>query len=70
MVGEGDQPPVGLLLCSDKDETKVHYATAGLDTQLFVSRYQVALPSPRDLQRLLETDRAMLEQRRQDDAST
>ena len=63
MVGDGDQPPVGLLLCSDKDETKVHYATAGLDHQLFVSRYQVALPSPRDLQRLLEADRALLEQR-------
>ena len=27
----GDQPPVGLLLCTDKDETKVEYATGGLD---------------------------------------
>ena len=63
MVGDGDQPPVGLLLCSDKDETKVHYATAGLDHQLFVSRYQVALPSPAELQRLVEADRALLEQR-------
>ena len=64
MVGDGDQPPVGLLLCSDKDETKVHYATAGLDHQLFVSRYQVALPSVDQLQRLVEADRAMIEQRR------
>lgn len=64
MLGDGDQPPVGLVLCSDKDETKVHYATAGLDHQLFVSRYQVALPSPDELQRLVEADRALLEQRR------
>ena len=64
MLVEGDQPPVGLVLCSDKDETKVHYATAGLDHQLFVSRYLVALPSPEDLQRLVEADRALLEQRR------
>lgn len=63
MVGDGDQPPVGLLLCSDKDETKVHYATAGLDHQLFVSRYQVALPSADALQRLIEADRARIEQR-------
>lgn len=64
MLVDGDQPPVGLVLCSDKDETKVHYATAGLDYQLFVSRYQVALPSPEDLQRLVEADRALFEQRR------
>lgn len=63
MLVEGDQPPVGLVLCSDKDETKVHYATAGLDHQLFVSRYLVALPSPEDLQHLVEADRALLEQR-------
>ena len=58
----GDQPPVGLLLCSDKDEAKVEYATAGLDKALFVSRYLVALPKPEDIQRLLEEDRARLEQ--------
>ncbi len=63
MLGASDQPPVGLILCSDKDETKVHYATAGLDHQLFVSRYQVALPSVEALQHLVETDRALLDQR-------
>jgi len=62
MMNEGDQPPVGLLLCSDKDEVRVEYATAGLDKALFVSRYLVALPKPEDIQRLLEDDRARLEQ--------
>jgi predicted nuclease of restriction endonuclease-like (RecB) superfamily len=71
MLVGGDEPPVGLLLCSDKDETKVHYATAGLDHQLFVSRYLVALPSREDLERLVQTDRALLEQRgRGDEGST
>jgi len=60
-VAEGDNPPVGLLLCSDKDATKVEYATAGLDRQVFVSRYLVALPSPEQLRELIETDRAALE---------
>ncbi len=45
MMAKGDQPPVGIVLCSDKDETKVEYATAGLSQKLFVSRYLVALPS-------------------------
>jgi predicted nuclease of restriction endonuclease-like (RecB) superfamily len=40
----GDQPPVGLLLCTRKNEALVEYALAGMSNQLFVSRYQVQLP--------------------------
>lgn len=60
-VGEGDNPPVGLLLCSAKDATKVEYAAAGMDQQLFVSRYLVALPSAEQLRSFIEADRAALE---------
>ena len=59
-VEEGDNPPVGLLLCSAKDATKVEYATAGMDQQFFVSRYRVARPSAEQLQNFIETDRAAL----------
>ena len=58
-----DNPPVGLLLCSDKDQTKVEYATGGLDQQLFVSRYLVALPKLQDIEQLIERDRALWERR-------
>ncbi|MBP7951541.1 MAG: DUF1016 family protein [Verrucomicrobiales bacterium] len=54
----GDEPPVGLILCADKNQTRADYATAGLDHQLFVSRYLVALPKPEELQRLIEEDTA------------
>jgi predicted nuclease of restriction endonuclease-like (RecB) superfamily len=64
VMTEKDQPPVGLLLCAGKDQTKVEYATAGLDQKLFVSRYLVALPGIEELQRLIETDRAVWEQTR------
>ncbi|MFH1706347.1 MAG: PDDEXK nuclease domain-containing protein [Planctomycetota bacterium] len=64
MMTEGDQPPVGLLLCADKDRTKVEYATGGMDRRLFVSRYLVALPKPEQLQELIENDRAQWEQHR------
>ncbi len=53
-----DQPPVGLILCTDKNQTRVDYATAGLDHQLFVSRYLAALPKPEELQLLIEEDTA------------
>lgn len=52
----GDNPPVGLLLCTEKDTTVAKYALAGMTNQLFVSRYQVALPSPEELQELLSAE--------------
>ena len=61
MMEEGDQPPIGILLCSDRDEAAVEFATAGMDQKLFVSRYLVALPSVEKLRSFLETDRERIE---------
>jgi hypothetical protein len=58
---EGDQLPVGILLCTDQDRTKVEFATAGMDNKLFVSRYLVELPSPKQLQEFIERDREEIE---------
>ncbi|MEX2579288.1 MAG: PDDEXK nuclease domain-containing protein [Verrucomicrobiales bacterium] len=58
MMQPGDQPPVGLILCADKEQPRVDYATAGLDRQLFVSRYLASLPSVETLQDLIERDTA------------
>ncbi len=54
MMIDGDNPPVGILLCTQKDHTLVEYALAGLDNNLFVSRYQLQLPRKEDMQRFLE----------------
>lgn len=62
MMHEGDNPPVGLILCTNKDQTKVEYAVGGLDRRLFVSRYMVVLPNPEEIQHLIESDRAHWEQ--------
>ncbi len=56
-----DHPPVGIILCSDKDRAEVEYATAGMSNTLFVSRYLTALPSVQQLRRFLVTDRARTE---------
>jgi predicted nuclease of restriction endonuclease-like (RecB) superfamily len=61
VTAPGEQPPVGVILCSNKDHTKVQFATAGMDNKLFVSRYLTALPSAEQLQRFVETDRARTE---------
>jgi predicted nuclease of restriction endonuclease-like (RecB) superfamily len=52
-MAEGDNPPVGLLLCTDKDHTLVEYALGGMDENLFVSAYKVALPKPEELEAFL-----------------
>jgi predicted nuclease of restriction endonuclease-like (RecB) superfamily len=50
---EGDNSPVGILLCTRKDQPLVEYALAGMDNQLFVSKYQLELPKKEDIQRFL-----------------
>jgi predicted nuclease of restriction endonuclease-like (RecB) superfamily len=58
---EGDAPPVGIILCSDRDQSAVEFATAGMDQKLFISRYLVALPSAEKLRAFLEADRDQIE---------
>jgi predicted nuclease of restriction endonuclease-like (RecB) superfamily len=55
-----ENPPVGIILCSEKDAEEVHYATAGMDSNLFVSRYLVALPSEAQLKRWLREEQERL----------
>ena len=62
-MAEGDNPPVGLLLCTQKDHALVEYALAGMDNSLFVSKYQLELPSKEDLQRFLEEKRREMNDR-------
>lgn len=48
-----DNPPVGILLVTNKNETLVEYATAGMDNKLFVSKYLAVLPDKNQLERLV-----------------
>ena len=54
MMTDGDNPPVGILLCSRKDHALVEYALAGMDNGLFVSKYQLELPKKEEMQRFIE----------------
>ncbi len=61
MMAEGDAPPVGILLCRDKDGAEVEFATAGMDQKLFVSHYLTALPAAEKLRAVLEVGRERIE---------
>ena len=51
---EGDNPPVGIILSRDKEELLVEYATYGMDSSLFVQKYQLYLPNEEELRREIE----------------
>jgi hypothetical protein len=54
MMTRGDNPPIGLLLCTRKDQSLVEYALADLPNRLFVSKYQLELPTREPLQEFFD----------------
>jgi len=53
----GDNDPIGIILCSGKNEALVKYATMGLPQQVFVSKYLINLPSEKELQKIIEEEK-------------
>ena len=53
----GDNSPIGIILCSGKNEALVKYTTMGLSQQVFVSKYLINLPSEKDLQKIIEEEK-------------
>lgn len=52
----GDNPPVGILLCTRKGQKMVEYALGSLDNQLFVSTYQLQLPNKETLEEFIKKE--------------
>lgn len=50
----GDQPPVGILLCTGKNEALVEFALGDLSNQIFVSRYAVEMPKKHEMEHFLK----------------
>jgi predicted nuclease of restriction endonuclease-like (RecB) superfamily len=55
-MSDGDNPPVGIILCPEKDDMLVKYSTAGMDDQLFVSKYLVKLPEKKLFENFLKRE--------------
>ena len=52
----GDNPPIGILLCTEKGPKMVEYALAGLEEKLFVSKYLLKLPNSELLENFIENE--------------
>lgn len=62
MMLEGDNPPVGILMCTGAGKEMVEYATAGIDENLFISKYMLRLPSKEELTDWLKKEIKELEE--------
>lgn len=49
----GDQPPIGILLCTRKNDALVEFALGDLSNKVFVSRYAVELPKKEEMERFI-----------------
>ncbi|MAD40943.1 MAG: hypothetical protein CL623_00920 [Arcobacter sp.] len=61
-----DNPTIGIILCTDKDETIVKYSHINDKDNLFVSKYQLYLPSEEELKEELEKDIFEIELQKED----
>lgn len=56
---EGDNPTIGIVLCSDTDEDIARYSVMHGNEQLFASKYKLYLPTEEELRAEIETQKAM-----------
>jgi len=62
---EGDNPTIGLILCAKKNKTIARYSVLNESKQLFASKYMLYLPTEEELERELERERRLIEERQQ-----
>ena len=53
MMQPDDNPPIGILLCTEKGDTLIKYATAELDPNIFVQKYMIELPSEKEIKKFI-----------------
>ncbi|WP_145855090.1 PDDEXK nuclease domain-containing protein [Pedobacter suwonensis] len=59
--GADDNPTVGIILCTEKDETIVKYSVLAENEKLFASKYRLYLPDEEELKQLIEADQVRIE---------
>ncbi len=55
-MNEGDNPPIGIVLCADKSDSIVKYTLPEDNTQIFASKYMTYLPTEQELKKELRLD--------------
>lgn len=67
LMNEGDNPPIGIVLCADKSDAIVRYTLPENETQVFASKYKLYLPSEEELLKELRREYRALEIAKMDD---
>jgi YhcG PDDEXK nuclease domain len=62
MTIEGENPPIGIVLCADKNDAVVKYTLPENNTQIFASRYRLHLPSDEELIATIRAEQERFEQ--------
>ncbi len=62
LKGKDDNPTIGLILCSKRNETIVKYSVLKESRQIFASKYMLQLPTEAELRREVERERRMIEE--------
>lgn len=60
LMEAGENEPVGIILCSDKDDAVVHYSIGSINARVFASKYMTELPDVETLQREIESTKRVL----------
>lgn len=63
---EGDNPTIGIVLCSEKNETMVKYSVLNENDHLFASKYKLYIPTEEELKKEIERERFNLERKFED----
>ena len=63
---EGDNPTIGIVLCSEKNETMVKYSVLNENDHLYASKYKLYMPTEEELKKEIERERFNIEQRLDD----
>ncbi|MBQ4443645.1 MAG: DUF1016 family protein [Alphaproteobacteria bacterium] len=61
--GEDDNPTIGIILCSEKNETMAKYSVLNDGKNIFASKYQFTLPTEKELQDYIAKERRLLEEK-------
>ncbi|QJB32555.1 DUF1016 family protein [Chitinophaga oryzae] len=60
MKTEGDNPTIGIILCTEKDQTMEKYSVLEENKQLFASKYRLILPTEDELRQELEREKQII----------
>ena len=61
LMNEGDNPPIGIVLCADKSDAVVRYTLPEGETQVFASKYKLYLPTEEELLKELKKEYLAME---------